>query len=141
MVNGKHFVADNTGEVPLFNWNRARLSVDFKVTKTGGGNIAVNDHNGTVNGWHSLIRNLNVTVNGKTLYECNQANHCVNIKNMLEYSPASAESLSTNEYFYVHTSRSAEEDDTQGGYNKGFAARKARLVTSFIGKTEIPLNR
>ena len=135
------FVADNTDEVTVFNWNRARLSVGFKVNKTGGGPIAVNDHNGIVNGAHSLIRNLSVTINGKKLYNCNQANHCVNIKNMLEYSPAYAESLGTNVFFYVDTSRHAQEDKTNANYNKGFAARKARLGVSSTVVTEITLNR
>ena len=137
VVNGQHqamkdfrFIADNTDEVTVFNWNRARLSVDFKVNKTGGGPIAIDDHNGIVNGSHSPIRNLSVTINGKKLYDCNQANHCVNIKNMLEYSPAYAESLGTNEFFYVDTSRHAQEDKTNANYNKGFAAHKARLGIS-----------
>ena len=135
------FIADNTNEVTVFNWNRAGLSVDFKVNKTGGDAIAKDDHNGIVNGAHSLIRNLSVTINSKKLYDCNQANHCVNIKNMLEYSPAYAESLGTNERFYVDTSRHAQEDKTDDNYNKGFAARKARLGESSTVITEIPLNR
>ena len=149
VANGQHqemksfrFIADNTGEVTVFNWNRARLSVDFKVNLLAdGANIAVNDHNGIVNGAHSLIRNLSVTINGMKLYDCDQANHCVNIKNMLEYSPAYAESLGTNEFFYVDTSRNAEERPAQAAYNKGFAARKARLGTSSTVTTEITLNR
>ena len=135
------FIFDNTDEVTVFNWNRAGLSVDFKVNKTGGGAIAIDDHNGIVNGAHSLIRNLSVTINGKKLYDCNQANHCVNIKNMLEYSPAYAESLGTNEFFYVDTSRHPQEDKTDANYNKGFAARKTRLGTSSTVVTEITLNR
>ena len=116
------FIADNTDEVTVFNWNRARLSVDFKVNLLAdGANITLVDHNGIVNGAHSLIRNLSVTINGKKLYDCNQANHCVNIKNMLEYSPAYAESLATNELFYVDT--------------------KARLGESSTVITEITLNR
>ena len=60
----------------------------------------------------------------------------------LEYSPAYAESLATNECFYVDTSRSAEERSEQAAtYNKGFAYRKARLGTSSRVSTEIPLNR
>ena len=149
VANGQHqemknfrFIADNTDEVTAFNWNRARLSVDFKVNLLAdGANIAVDDHNGIVNGAHSLIMNLSVTINGKTLYDCNKANHCVNIKNMLEYSPAYAESLGTNEFFYVDTSRHAEERPAQANYNKGFAARKARLGTSSTVVTEITLNR
>ena len=149
VANGQHqamknfrFIADNTDEVTVFNWNRARLSVDFKVNLLAdGADITLVDHNGIVNGAHSLIRNLSVTINGKKLYDCNQANHCVNIKNMLEYSPAYAESLATNELFYVDTSRNAEERPAQAAYNKGFAARKARLGTSSTVATEITLNR
>ena len=136
------FIADNTNRVTVFNWNRARLSVDFKVNLlANGANIAKDDHNGIVNGAHSLIRNLSVTINSKKLYDCNQANHCVNIKNMLEYSPAYAESLATNELFYVDTNRHAQEDKTDDNYNKGFAARKARLGESSTVITEITLNR
>ena len=147
--NGQHqkmktfrFVVDNTDEVTVFNWNRARLYVDFKVNLLADGAvIMLVDQNGIVNGAHSLIRDLRVTINVKKLYDCNQANHCVNIKNMLEYSPAYAESLGTNELFYVDTSRNAEERPAQAAYNKGFAARKARLGTSSTVITEIPLNR
>ena len=136
------FIVDNTDEVTVFNWNRARSSVDFKVNLLAdGAAITLVDHNGIVNGAHSLIRDLSVTINGKKLYDCNQANHCVNIKNMLEYSPKYAESLATNELFYVDTSRNAEERPAQAAYNKGFAARKARLGTSSTVVTEIPPNR
>ena len=90
----------------------------------------------------SLIRDPSVTINGKKLYDCNQANHCVNVKNVLEYSPIYSESLATNEYFYLDTSRSAEERPAQvATYNKGFAPRKAALGLSSVVNTEIPLNR
>ena len=135
------FTVDNTGEVTTFNWNRARLSVGFKVTLLAGGDITVDDQNGIVNGSHSLIERLEVKINGKQLYDCNAANYCVNIKNILEYAPAYAESLATNEYFHVDTSRHAQEDSTDANYNKGFAARKALLGTSSVVNTEIPLNR
>ena len=41
----------------------------------------------------------------------------------------------------MDTSRNAEERPAQAAYNKGFAARKARLGTSSTVVTEIPLNR
>ena len=53
--NDLRFTVDNTGEVTTFNWNRARLSVGFKVTLLAGANITDDDHNGTVNGSHSLL--------------------------------------------------------------------------------------
>ena len=133
---GYHFVANNTGEIPPFDW------CDFKVNKLAdGANIAANDHNGIVNGIHSLIRGLTVKANGIQVYDCQQVNHVVHIKNLLEYSPSYAEKTVTNELFYLDTSRHAEERAAQANYNKGFALRKGILGVSATINVEIPLNR
>ena len=66
IANGQHqamkkfrFIVDNTDEVTVFNWGRARLSVDFKVNLSAdGADITLVDHNGIVNRAHSLIRDL-----------------------------------------------------------------------------------
>ena len=140
--DGYRFVADNSGEVTPFDWYNARISIDFKVNKTAdGANIAANDHNGIVNSSSSFIKKLDIKVNGKKLYDCNDANHCVNIKNLLEYNPTYAQSTASNEFFYLDTNRSAEERPAQAAYNKGFGARKALLGVSATVNTEIPLNR
>ena len=139
---GHRFVVDNTGEVTPFDWHNARIAVDFKVVlAANGGNIAAADHNGIVNGSHSLINNFKVNLNGRKVYDLNDANHCVNIKNLLEYGPSYANTTATNEFFYLDTTRSAEERSDQATYNKGFAARKALLGVSATVSTEIPLNR
>ena len=139
---GHRFVVDNTGEVTPFDWYNSRIIVNFKVVlAANGGNIAAEDHNGIVNGSHSLINNFKVNLNGRKVYDLNDANHCVNIKNLLEYSPSYAESTATNEFFYLDTNRHAEERAANANYNKGFAARKALLGTSTTVSTEIPLNR
>ena len=62
-------------------------------------NIAVEDRNGIVNGSHSLLKDIDVKLNGRKVYDCNDANHSVNIKNLLEYSPSYAESTAANEFF------------------------------------------
>ncbi|CAH3173200.1 unnamed protein product, partial [Porites lobata] len=94
---GLRFVADNTGESTPFDWYNARLSMDFKVNKLAdGGNIAVADHNGIVNGSNSFIEKLSILANGREVYSCNYANHVVNIKNLLEYNPSYAQSVATN---------------------------------------------
>ena len=140
--DGYRFVVDNTGEVTPFDWYNSRILVDFKVVLAAdGGNIAAADHNGIVNGSHSLINNFKVNLNGRKVYDLNDANHCVNIKNLLEYSPSYAESTATNEFFYLDTNRNVEERKANNNYNKGFAARKALLGTSTTVSTEIPLNR
>ena len=78
---------------------------------------------------------------------------------MLEYSPSYAESVATNEFYYLDTSRNADRlkftinnTNVTGGanvvkgrnadYNKaGFAVRKVILGNSATVRCEIPLNR
>ena len=136
------FVVDNSGEVTPLDWYNSRLSISFKVNKLAdGANIAGEDHNGIVNSIHSFIKNFDIKLNGKKVYDCNDANHSVNIKSLLEYSPIYVQSTATNEFFHLDTSRSAEERPAQALYNKGFAERKLLLGASNIVTRELPLNR
>ena len=140
--DGYRFVVDNSGEVTPFDWYNARIRISFKVNKLADGtNIAGNDHNGIVNSIHSFIKNFDVKMNGKKVYDCNDANHCVNIKSLLEYSPGYAQSTATNEFYHLDTHRAAEERPTQAAYNKGFAERKLLLGASIVVTRELPLNR
>ena len=160
-------VADNSGDTTPSDWYNARLSVNFKVDKLSNHDaLALNDNIGTVNGSNTLIKKIQVRVEGVEVYDCNYANHCVNIKNLLEYNPSYAKSVGTNEYYFPDTSRKAELnkytkrqvthrrneannadeaglmlDDVNSNYNKGFAARKLLLGTSAEVNCEIPLNR
>ena len=109
---------------------------------------------------------MSVTANGRQVYDCDYANHCVNIKNLLEYNPSYAKSVGTNKFFFADTTRHADEikytrrqvthrrnavntgddaglmlDDVNVNYNKGFAARKALLGAAAEVNCEIPLNR
>ena len=159
---GLKTVADNSGEFTTpFDWYNARLSVNFKVDKlVDHAAIAVNDTIGTVNGLNTLIKKIQVKAEGREVYDCDYANHCVNIKNLLEYNPSYAKSVGTNEYYFPDTSRQANVTkyntrtvaDTGGtnrrlaesdnaNYNKGFAARKLLLGASAEVNCEIPLNR
>ena len=163
---GHRFVADNTGEATPFDWYNARFSVDFKVDLLAGGNNGNNKGNqGIVNGSFSLINKLSILANGRDVYSCNYANH-VNIKNLLEYNPSYAESICSNEFYYLDTSRHAERekytkrqvlhrrnaannaddaglmiDDVEPNYNKGCAIRRTLLGPSTTVRCEIPLNR
>ena len=155
---GHRFIADNTGEATPFDWYNARFSVDFKVNQlAAGADIdADGDNMGIVNGSSSFIEKLTILANGRDVYSCNYANHVVNIKNLLEYNPSYVESVATNEFYYLDTSRHAERSEfadrvIAGGanaltgrnanYNKGFALRKALLGDSATVRCEIPLNR
>lgn len=102
--DGYRFVVDNSGELTPLDWYNARISVSFKVQKMDNTNIALTDHNGIVNGAHSLINNFDVKLNGRKVYDCNESNHAVNIKNLLEYSPAYVVSSATNEFYYLSQS-------------------------------------
>ena len=165
---GLRIVADNTGETTPFDWYKARFEVDFKVDlSANGGNInAGNNESGIVNGSSSLIKKLSILANGRDVYSCNEANHVVNIKNLLEYNTSCVDSVATNEFYYLDTSRNADlvkydlrqvqhgRNDANNGweernfvdgenntYNKGFAARKSLLGASATVNCEIPLNR
>jgi len=98
--DGYRFVVDNSGEVTPLDWYNARLGISFKVNKLAdGANIAGDDHNGIVNSIHSLIKDFDIKLNGKKVYDCEGANHCVNIKSLLDYSPSYVQSTASNEFF------------------------------------------
>ena len=139
--DGYRFVVDNSGEVTPFDWYNARLGISFKVNKLAGGNITVDDHNGIVNDIHSFIKNFDIKLQGKKAYDCNDANHAVNIKSLLEFSPSYANSTATNEFYHLDTTRHAEERPAQANYNKGFAERKLLLGASAIVTRELTLKR
>ena len=185
--NNLKFIADNTGEVTPFDWYNARIAMDFKVEQHDGTDFVIGanvfdinltqnraaqitayqaDQMGIVNGANSFISRLSVLANGKELYQCNYANHSVNIKNLLEYNKSYADSVATNEFYFLDTSTSANKnrfirknvthrrnaandgdepgfvlDNTPATYNEGFAKRKALLGTSSTVRCEIPLNR
>ena len=111
-----------------------------------------------------MIKKLNVTANGRPVYDCDYANHSVNIKNLLEYNPSYSKSVGKNEFYFLDTSRNAEIDKYErrrvqhvlnttnntyelgdlpnkdsATYNKGFTARRVLLDLSV--NCEIPLNR
>ena len=84
---GYKFVADNSGEVPPFDWYNARIIVDFNVQLLADGTaIAVDDRNRIINGSHSLINRLKVETNGQKNYDSDDCNQAVNIKNLVDYT-------------------------------------------------------
>ena len=59
------------------------------------------------------------------MYDCNDANHGVNIKNLLEHSPAYAEKTASNEFFFLDTCRPAEEREFEVSGTNQLAKRRA----------------
>ena len=65
------FVVDNSGESTPFDWYHARFNVNITLEKLADGtNVAADDHNGIVNSAYSLIKKLNVKMNGVDVYDC-----------------------------------------------------------------------
>ena len=80
------------------DWYNARLSMHFKLTKLNGRNVEIDDKNGIVNGASSFVKKISFSINGKEIYQCNSANHVVNIKNLIEYNTSYAETIASNEF-------------------------------------------
>ena len=148
------------------DWYNARLSLYFKLTKINGNNVIINDKNGIVNGANSFIKKISFNINGREVYQCNYANHVVNIKNLLEFDTSYSETIASNEFYYLDTKRypinkkyltrqvqhGRNNTDTDweprlfidkknNRYNEGFDKRKKQLGNSSIVNCEIPLNR
>ena len=134
------------------DWYNARLLISFKLTALNGNLVRVNDNNGMVNGAHSFKKKISFSINGREVYDCNYANQVINIKNLLEYDTQYADSIASNEFYFLDISinPSADEFMVSGtnqlakrrpAFNKGFAVRKEVLGTSSIVNYEVPLNR
>ena len=65
------------------------------------------------------------------MYDCNDANHAVNIKNLLEYSPSYAEKTVNNEFFFLDTSRNPEEREFEVRGTNQLAKRRAAYSNGF----------
>ena len=147
---GHTFVVDNSGEANPFDWYHARFNVNFKLQlQADGGNIGAGVRTGIVNSAFSLIKKLNVKMSSVDVYDCQDANQAINIKNLLEYSKGYSESQGRNEFFYLDTVRNngiaeytaADNNARLATYNSGFAARHSLLVNNAVVNAEIPLNR
>ena len=113
-----------------------------------------------------LQKKISFSINGREVYQCNSANHVVNIKNLLEYNTSYAETIASNEFYYLDTTNSPNKskyltrlvqhgrnsanygwaprlffDNENTTYNEGFDKRKKQLRNSSIANCEIPLNR
>ena len=84
---------------------------------------------------------MKVELNGQKIYDCDNCNRAVNIKNLLDYTRQFSKDIGTNQLLFLDTNRNAEERPAQAKFNKGFAARKALLGTFSNVNVEIPLNR
>ena len=94
-----------------------------------------------INDAASLIADLQVKQNGKTVYDSNNLYRVTNIKNLLAMLQNYANTSATSECFYLVTSDTTIKDVGNANYNKGFAIRSALILAGKIQNSIIPLNK
>ena len=72
-----------------------------------------------INDAASLIADLQVKQNGKTVYDSNNIYRVTNIKILLMTPQDYANSSATSEYFYLDTGDTTIKDGGDANYNKG----------------------
>ena len=85
-----------------------------------------------INDAASLIADLQVNKNGKTVHDSNKLYRVTNIKNPLTMSQDYANSSATSEYFYLDTGDTTIKDGGDANYNKGFYIRSALVLACKI---------
>ena len=94
-----------------------------------------------INDAASLIADMQVKQNGKTVFDFNNLYRVTNIKNLLAMSQDYANISATSEYFYLNTDDTTIKDVGNANYNKGFAIRTALVLAGKIQTSIIPLNK
>lgn len=97
------YVCDNTGQNLPNDFYNAYFDVRLKCQKKDGRPYDANDKVRLINGAHSLIRTLNVSVNGAPINHTN-AYLTSHILNMLDISKPNAQSIKELQYFSPDTS-------------------------------------
>ena len=94
-----------------------------------------------INDVASLIADMQVKQNDKTVYDSNNLYRVTNIKIILVMSQDYANTSATSEYFYLDTDDTTVKDAGNANYNKGFAIRGALILASKTQNSIIPLNK
>ena len=165
MKNQHRFIIDNTAEINPIDWYNAFFEIEFKLVKLAdGNNFGANDMC-TMNNGLSLIKEIRVLSEGESVYNNNiSANEGANLMTLLNYTKSYADSVGSDQFFYLDTSaaaninlfndRTIETRSDQAGaaareipmpknnadYNEGFAKRKALTDGGLTRNISIPLN-
>ena len=93
----------NNDRSSYFNWSNANFEVDFKVVQDENAEYLAATRIAMINDAASLIADLQVKQNGKTVCDSNNIYRVTNIKILLMTSQDYANSSATSEYFYLDT--------------------------------------
>ena len=162
MKNQHRFIIDNTAEINPIDWYNAFFEVEFKLVKLAdAANFAIENEAAnlcTMNNGLSLIKEIRVLSEGESVYNNNiSANECANLMTLLNYTKSYADSVGSDQFFYIDTSADA---DTQNfgrlaitgnaqnvdgippnpNYNEGFNKRRKLTAVGVTRNISIPLN-
>ena len=135
--NGYQFTVNDRSS--YFDWFNAYFEVDFKVVQEANADYLAAVRIAMINDAASLIADMQVKQNGKTVYDSNNLYRVTNIKNLQAMSQDYANSSATSEYFYLDTGDTTTEDVGSANYNKGFAIRSALVLAGKTQNSIIPL--
>ena len=166
MKNQHRFIIDNTAEINPIDWYNAFFEIDFKLVKLAdGNNFGANDMC-TMNNGLSLIKEIRVLSEGESVYNNNiSANEGANLLTLLNYTKSYADSVGSDQFFYLDTSAVADNsrfifrsvqhgrnnaddnwevrnfvDGLNTDYNEGFTKRKALTDGGIERNISLPLN-
>ena len=138
--NGYQFTINDRSS--YFDWFNGFFEVKFSVNQFdgGGGYDGADDKITTmINGFTSLINNLNIKQNCKVVYEGNNLFLTTYVKNLIEFSEDYARSIATNEFFYLDNENNP--DIVGDGINFGYVERLNESRNGMEVSCFIPLNR
>ena len=172
--NQHRFIIDNTAEINPIDWYNAFFEVEFKLVKLAANETGYADNNEaanlcTMNNGLSLIKEIRVLSEGESVYNNNiSANECANLLTLLNYTKSYADSVGSDQFFYLDTSAVANTNifnlrKVQHGrndadsaweekeffdaikpynsdYNEGFSKRKKLTAGRVTRNICIPLN-
>ena len=148
--NNYRFEVDNSSEANPIDWYNAYLEVGFKLVELAdsGTGITVDPatpaiKSTTTNG-QTFIKEIEVECGGESIYNNTRANESANVLSMLKYTKSYADSIGTDQFFFVDSKTGAPQPNpapaAAATYNEGFAKRKILTDNAAVNNISIPLN-
>ena len=115
--NQHRFIIDNTAEINPIDWYNAFFEVEFKLVKLADNATNFVDNNTaanmcTMNNGLSLIKEIRVLSEGESVYNNNiSANEGANLLTLLNYTKSYADSVGSDQFFYLDTSAAANNQN------------------------------
>ena len=148
--NNYRFEVDNSSEANPIDWYNAYLEVGFKLVELAdsGTGITVDPatpaNKCTTTNGQTFIKEIEVECGGESVYNNTRANESANVLSMLKYTKSYADSIGTDQFFFVDSKTGAPQPNpapaAMATYNEGFAKRKILTDDAAVNNISIPLN-